>query len=169
MTAIAECKLRADFEAVAALLAEMAAWDVVETSALGIPTDDLVALYYSDGVDALMAKFSGANGSFLLARAGDRALGCIAVFRIDHELAEIRKLFVRPEARGTGVGRALFASALQEIGNRGFARVRLVTATFMAGAIAIYREFGFVDCDPFYRSPERLVPIALFMQRELGG
>src|SRR5262245_60822238 len=122
----------------------MAEWDVAESSALGIPADDLISLYYSDSVDALTARFSEESGSLRLARAGDRVLGCVAVLRIDRDLAEIRKLFVRPEARGMGVGRALFASALQEIGNRGFARTRLVTATFMASAIAIYREFGFV-------------------------
>ena len=169
MTEIVECRRRADFEEVARLLREMAEWDVAETSALGVPADDLIPLYYSDGVDALMAKFSGVSGSLRLARAGDRVLGCIAVFRIDDDLAEIRKLFVRPQARGMGIGRALLAGALQEICSRGFARVRLVTATFMTGAIAIYHEFGFVDCEPFYPSPDHLGPITLFMQRELGG
>lgn len=167
MIEIAICANRADFEAVVGLLAEMAVWDIAETRAVGAPTDDLMGLYYGDDADALMAKLTGARGICWLARSSGHALGSVALARIDDGLGEIQKLFVRPEARGTGLGRALMATALEEVGSRGFSTARLATANFMTNAIALYRAFGFVDCKPFAAYPDYLMPMTLFMKREL--
>jgi len=162
---ISECRNKADFQAVVDLLAEMAVWDIAETGALGIPTDDLMSLYYGDDADALMSKLSGARGKCWLARSTGRLVGCIALARIDQGTGEIQKLYLRPGARGSGLGRALMETALAEAGRRGFVTTRLVTATFMTGAIALYRAFGFVDCEQFSKGPQHLLPIMLFMKR----
>lgn len=162
---ITPCRDKADFEAVRSLLAEMAVWDIAATRALGIPTDDLMELYYGDDADALMGKLAGARGTCWLARSADRVLGCIALARVDEGLGEIQKLYLRPEARGSGLGRSLMETALAEAVTRGFSTARLMTGTFMTSAIALYRAFGFVDCEQFAESPPHLLAITLFMKR----
>lgn len=169
MAQIVECRSSKDFESANELLAEMAAWDAASASAMGYSGDNVLSSYYNETVETLMAKFGERRGVFYLADLQGDAVGCLGFLRFDRYTAEIEKLFVRPGARGSNLGRTLMAAALNEIALRRFSRVRLVTASFMDSAVSLYRSFGFAPCEPFHKTPAGLESITIYMQRAIAA
>ena len=105
------------------------------------------------------------GGRLLLAYDNDQLAGCIALRRFDERTCEMKRLFVRPQFRGKGVGRQLIDAIMREAKQIGYERMRLDTLPpKMNDAIALYRSYGFKEIDPYYNNP---VPGALFMELDL--
>jgi GNAT superfamily N-acetyltransferase len=83
------------------------------------------------------------SGAFLVARLGGRAVGCGAVRRIEPTTAEIKRMYVTPEARGHGVARQILAALEAEARRIGATRVVLETGERQHEAIALYTRAGF--------------------------
>jgi ribosomal protein S18 acetylase RimI-like enzyme len=109
------------------------------------------------GIDDELAELPGdyvpPRGGLYLARDGDRILGCVALRPLEGAVAELKRLWVRPEARGSGAGRLLVARALDDARNAGYVRVRLDTLPDQRAAHALYRSFGFVEIEPYRHNP----------------
>lgn len=100
-------------------------------------------------------------GVFYLARAGTQTLGMGGLRRLTAQVAEIKRLYVRPACRGGGVATQLLQALLCHAGDWGYERVQLDSAPFMQAAQGLYARHGFVDCAPY---PETEVPTALWAQ-----
>ncbi len=81
--------------------------------------------------------------------------------------AEIKTLYVAPEARGRGLGSLVLRRLLAEAQAQAAIQVRLETVSFMTDALRLYRSFGFVKCPAYYDIPVSLKPITVFMARTL--
>jgi ribosomal protein S18 acetylase RimI-like enzyme len=105
----------------------------------------------------LPGAYASPSGALLVARVDGAAAGCVAMRRLDGEICEMKRLYVRPQHRrigGVSVGRALATSVVAEARAAGYVRMRLDTvATTMGAAIALYRSMGFVEIPPYYASP----------------
>lgn len=106
------------------------------------------------------------DGSFYEGRFLDekRVAGCVALRPIDGNVCEMKRLFVRPDFQGVGIGRALVSAIISAAAERGYDRMRLDTAPFMNSAIGLYRKFGFVEIDAYCQNP---VEGAIFMELKL--
>jgi len=107
----------------------------------------------------------GVRGTFLVARDGERAVGCGAIRLLDPTTAEAKRMYVEPEKRGKGVGRAVLAgleAAAKELGVR---RLVLETGIYQDAALSLYRRAGFtqVDCWGEYASS----PTSICMEKQL--
>lgn len=74
---------------------------------------------------------------------GDEALGCVALHELAPDTAELKRMYVRPEARGRGVARRLTEHAIAAATARGYVRLRLGTLTTMHAAQRLYTSLGF--------------------------
>jgi GNAT superfamily N-acetyltransferase len=114
-------------------------------------------------------KFMQPAGRLLLAYVDDRLAGVACLKILNAEIAEIKRMYVRPEARGKGVGRALVDRLLDQAREAGYRRVRLDSASFMTDAHRLYRAAGFQDIGPYEGSeiPEEFRKHWVFMELEL--
>jgi len=104
---------------------------------------------------ALPGPYRPPSGALLLAGAPNGApLGCIALKPLDQAGAgEIKRLYVRPEARGVGLGEALVAAIVAAAQSAGHAEIKLDTLPEMTPARALYRRFGFADIPDYGTFP----------------
>lgn len=104
-----------------------------------------------------LAELPGAYGSpggrLALATVDGRPAGCIALRRVDESRAEAKRLYVRPEFRGHGLGRALMEWALAEARAAGYTEVVGDTMPEMGEALALYERMGFERCGPYATEP----------------
>src|SRR5260370_15796879 len=105
---------------------------------------------FAEELAGLPAPYTPPAGCLLLAREGGAAVGVVALKPLAAGIAEIKRLYVVPEARGGGIGRRLAERALEAASVKGYARVRLDThQPSMGAAMALYRRLGFVEIAPY--------------------
>ncbi len=128
---------------------------------------DLSFQNFRQELDGLPGDYSPPGGGLWLATAdrGEPA-GCVALRRLGPSVGEMKRLFVRPEHRGTGLGKRLAETVLEEAAGIGYERIRLDTTPEMAGAIRLYESLGFTRIAPYRANP---IEGALYMEIRLGG
>ncbi|MDT8758522.1 GNAT family N-acetyltransferase [Sphingomonas psychrotolerans] len=131
-----------DMDAVAALFRGYAA---------SLPVD-LDYQGFDEELAALPGKYAVPRGALLLARdASGAALACVGLRPLDAEgLCEMKRLYLLPAARGTGLGRALAEAVVAEARGLGYCELRLDTLPSMARAIAMYTAMGFERIAAYY-------------------
>ena len=89
----------------------------------------------------------------LTAREAEGIAGCIALRRVNDDICEMKRLYIRPQFRGRGIGRQLVQAIIDAARARGYARMRLDTLPSMGDAMRLYESFGFVDIPPYRYNP----------------
>jgi GNAT superfamily N-acetyltransferase len=129
--------------------------------ALGI---DLCFQDFETELATLPGKYAPPKGRLLLAWAGAKAVGCVALRPIDEEDCEMKRLYVGPEARGTRVGRRLAERVCLEARDSGYQRICLDTLPTMSSALRLYASLGFRPIEPYVFNP---IEGALFLGLDL--
>ncbi len=126
---------------------------------------DLCFQDFEKELGELPGEYAPPNGRLFLASKDAGIAGCVAMRKIGEGTCEIKRLFVRPEFRGQGLGRQLAEAIIREAKQIGYQRMRLDTLPpKMNDAIALYRSLGFKEIGLYYNNP---VPGAKFMELDL--
>jgi putative acetyltransferase len=154
----------ADLDAARELLAEYMAWTTtVEGDAHDAPT----FAGHAEELASLPGIYVLPKGRLLLARVDGKLAGCAAIKPHDDRVCELKRVYVRPEFRGLGLGVQLVRCALDDARSIGYERVVLDSHISMRGAHAIYRSFGFTVVEAPADFPERFKPVVVFMECDL--
>jgi len=126
---------------------------------------DLSFQEFEKELESLPGRYAFPEGCLLVAENQDGIVGCVAVRKIDEGVCEMKRLFVRPEYRGTGIGRRLAMEIIQTAIRLGYSHMRLDTTPSMSTATSLYRSLGFYDTEPYCYNP---VPGAVYLELDLG-
>lgn len=146
----------ADLSAVRALFEEYAAWLEV----------DLCFQGFSDELASLPGKYAPPDGRLYLATIDAQPAGCIALKRLDEKTAEVKRLYVRPDFRGRGLGLSLARRVIEDARSIGYRSLVLDTLERMSSARKIYKALGFRRITPYYVNPLEGV---VYMRLDLSG
>ena len=114
--------------------------------------------------DREMETFPAFYRCLLFGRIGDAGAGAVGLKDRGEGVCEMKRLYVRPDFHGKGLGRQLAVALINEARRRGYARMVLDTLPRLDAAIALYRNLGFVDTQKYYDNPEEGV---LYMALDL--
>jgi GNAT superfamily N-acetyltransferase len=101
----------------------------------------------------LPGDYAPPRGRLLLAMDGDMAAGCIAMRPLTDEICEMKRLYVRPHYRATGLGRQLAERIITEARSAGYRWIYLDTLPIMERAQRLYEQLGFSDIAPYTHNP----------------
>ena len=108
----------------------------------------------------LPGPYAPPSGALLLVHGA----GCVGLRALDGSTCEMKRLYVRPSARGRGIGRLLTEAVIAEAQRLGYARMRLDSTPGMEPAQALYARLGFREIAPYRVNP---VPGTRFLELEL--
>lgn len=143
MSLIREAQTRDDIEDVRRLFGEYQA-------ALGV---DLCFQGFAEELATLPGNYSRPGGRLMLAVEGATLLGVVALRPLRKSECEMKRLYVRPQGRGRGLGRMLAEAVIGEARGAGYRRILLDTLPAMKEAQALYRSLGFKEIAPYYPNP----------------
>jgi putative acetyltransferase len=101
----------------------------------------------------LPGKYAPPRGRLALARAGCEVAGCVALRPVDASRCEMKRLYVRPPVRGSGLGKVLVDWLIAEARSAGYAEMVCDTMPVMAQALAMYERMGFERAEPYADEP----------------
>lgn len=101
---------------------------------------------------ALPVPYAPPRGALLIAKVDSSVAGCVALRPLDGRRGEMKRLYVRPAYRKSGLGKSLVEAVVDAARHIGYRELRLDTLPSMASAQALYRRLGFVEIPPYNTS-----------------
>ena len=156
MADIVEARSAPDIEAGKTLFVEYA-------DALGV---DLCFQGFGEEIAGFPGAYASTGGCLLLARAPRWAAGAVGLRPLMGTACEMKRLYVRPRFRGTGLGRRLATAIVDKGRDLGYGVMRLDTLPHLAAALALYRDLGFTQIPAYNDNP---LPGVMFFELRLDG
>jgi GNAT superfamily N-acetyltransferase len=109
---------------------------------------------FDQELSSLPGGYAPPEGRLLLAEYENKVVGCVALHKLEAGICEMKRLYLRPTARGKGLGRILANRIIAEARQIGYQRMRLDTVEpAMKDAVAMYRKLGFKEIAPYCLNP----------------
>lgn len=120
---------------------------------------------FDEEVANLPGKYVAPEGRLFLAFSGEKLAGCVALRKLEDEICEMKRLFVREDFRGQNIGKILIEKLFEEARSNGYKKMRLDTfPPKMGRAVKMYESYGFREIPPYYHNP---YGEALYMELDL--
>ncbi|MBE6100424.1 MAG: GNAT family N-acetyltransferase [Anaerovibrio sp.] len=125
---------------------------------------DLTFQHIDEELQNPATKYTAPEGEILVALEGKEVLGMVAYHKHDKLRCEMKRLYVKPKARGLHLGETLVQEIISHAQRAGFKEMVLDTITPLKSAIHLYEKYGFVQCEPYYNNP---MDDVIYMRKEL--
>jgi ribosomal protein S18 acetylase RimI-like enzyme len=131
-------------------------------------SDDICFESFERELAGLPGAYAPPGGGLLVAMVDGQFAGCVAFRKLGPEVAEMKRLYVRPAFRGLGLGRGLTLRAAEEATRAGFQFLRLDSLPRMASALSLYRELGFREIPRYGDHPAEALCFELDLRTAPG-
>ncbi|WDV44651.1 GNAT family N-acetyltransferase [Clostridiaceae bacterium M8S5] len=119
---------------------------------------------FKEELEVLSKKYGEPDGTMLLALYNNEVSGCVAIRKIDNQICELKRLYVKQEFRGKKIGIALISEAIKRARKIGYKSMKLDTLKRMKSAVKLYKRFGFKETESYLYNP---IKDALYFEIEL--
>ena len=126
---------------------------------------DLSFQNFEKEMEEFPLQYARPEGRILVAVEGGKSVGVVGLRRFSGKICELKRMYVRPDFRGRGIGRLLAARAIEEARAIGYARMRLDTLSRLKEAVSLYDSLGFKEIGPYRANPNKGV---IYMELDLG-
>ena len=120
---------------------------------------------FDEELEKLPGKYSLPNGCLLLAWDELNCVGCVGLRPLSDTVCEMKRLYIKPAYRGTGLGRLLAEKILKFAIKSNYTKIMLDTLSSMESAQGLYRSLGFAEIAPYYHNPH---PKVVFFEKILN-
>jgi ribosomal protein S18 acetylase RimI-like enzyme len=114
---------------------------------------DLCFQNFNEELNLLPVMYGPPHGSLFLFQKDEQDVGCVAVRKIDDEVAELKRMYVLETSRNQGIAKQLLNSAIEFSSNAGYKYLRLDTLSTMIPAMNLYEKNGFKKIEAYYHNP----------------
>ncbi|MGI6331280.1 MAG: GNAT family N-acetyltransferase [Zhaonellaceae bacterium] len=114
---------------------------------------DLSFQNFEEEYEALPGKYGPPHGALILALVDGKAAGCVALHKLSENICEMKRLYVRAQYRGLGIGKKLVNIIIEYASKMNYQYIRLDTLPTMKSAQALYSSLGFYDIEPYVYNP----------------
>lgn len=125
---------------------------------------DLCFQGFESELAKLPAKYAEPEGAIFLAKVNDMPAGCIALWKLEDGVCEMKRLYVKPEFQGLGLGKQLANILIEEAKQKGYNKMKLDTLQRLSAANALYTNLDFIKTIPYNVNPEEDV---VYYEKEL--
>lgn len=108
---------------------------------------------FDEELKGLPGYYCRPDGFIYVAHLNNKPIGCIALRKLEPDISEIKRLYVLPEHRSTGLGRKLVQLAIEESKKIGYTTIKLDSLKTMTAAVKLYKSFGFQETTPYCYNP----------------
>ncbi len=122
---------------------------------------------FEEELKSLPGKYAPPDGRLYIVKYDNKFSGCIALRKLEDGICEMKRLYLREELRGKGIGRKLVEKIINDAKEIGYEKMRLDTIKEkMPNAVDMYERYGFVKIERYYDNPN---PHTLFMELKLNS
>ena len=114
---------------------------------------DLCFQGFDEELKNLPGDYSPPEGELLLAYSDGKLTGCAALRKFENDICEMKRLYIRSEFRGQGIGRQVAVRVIEDAKKSGYKKMRLDTLPAMQEAIKLYKDLGFKEIEPYRYNP----------------
>jgi carbonic anhydrase len=115
---------------------------------------DLSFQHFEDELKDLKTMYAAPLGAIILCSERGQYIGCVAIRPQEKDIAELKRMYVKPAHRGSGIGRELLQRSLLFAREAGYKKARLDTLNTMQPAMNLYENNGFYRIPAYYFNPE---------------
>ena len=126
--------------------------------------NDLSFRQVDEELAAFPEKYKEPDGSFFIAKDGIKIVGCVGMKKIQIGICEMKRLYVKDDYKGIGLGKELIKTLIEEATKKRYKKMRLDTLPKMGAAIKLYKDFGFYQIEQYVENP---INGAIFMEKVL--
>lgn len=114
---------------------------------------DLSFQHFEKELIELKTMYGAPQGGIILCKAGHEFVACAGIRKIENNIAELKRMFVKPGYQKHGIGKALLEKAVELAKKLKYTFIRLDTLNYMTAAISLYKQYGFYEIPAYYHNP----------------
>jgi putative acetyltransferase len=114
---------------------------------------DLSFQHFEDELLELKIMYGSPKGGIILCKNEHEFIGCVGIRTIENDIAELKRMFIKPAYQKQGIGKILLEKAVEFAKLLNYKTMRLDTLNYMAPAINLYKQYGFYQITAYYNNP----------------
>ena len=127
---------------------------------------DLSFQHFNDELLQLKTMYAAPKGGIILCTEKNEFIGCVGIRKIETDIAELKRMFIKPAYQKRGIGKTLLEKAIELAIRLNYKTIRLDTLNYMTAAINLYKQYGFYEIPPYYHNPNKT---AVYFEIKLNG